>query len=60
MDDDDFNIPYILETTPNSLEGHQLISQAKNNVWIVEIDGQETINSEGAPEEIQKHQYNKG
>ena len=60
MDDDDFNIPYILYIIPNLQEDHRLISQANNNTWIVETDREDPINAEGAPEEIQKHHYNKG
>ena len=50
MDDDDFNIPYILYIIPNLQEDHRLISQANNNTWIVETDREDPINAEGAPE----------
>ena len=39
LDDEDFTIPYITNTIPNSPAGHQLLSQAKRNVWIVSING---------------------
>ena len=38
LNDEDFTIPYITDTTPNSPAGHQLPSQAKRNVWIVAIN----------------------
>ena len=40
LDDEDFTIPYITDTVPNSPAGHQLRSQAKRNVWIVDINGE--------------------
>ena len=39
LNDEDFTIPYITDTIPNSPAGHQLPSQAKQNVWIVAING---------------------
>ena len=39
LDDEYFTIPYITYTIPNSPAGHQLPSQAKQNVWIVAING---------------------
>ena len=39
LDDEDFTIPYITDTIPNSPDGHQLPSQAKRSVWIVAING---------------------
>ena len=38
LDDEDFTIPYITDTIPNFPDGHQLPSQAKQNVWIVAIN----------------------
>ena len=38
LDDEDFTIPYITDTIPNSPAGHQLPSQAKRNMWIVAIN----------------------
>ena len=43
LDEEDFIIPYITDTIPNSPAGHQLPSQAKRNVWIVAINGEEPI-----------------
>ena len=49
MGDDDFNIPYILDTIPDSQADHQLPSQSKKNVWIVEINGGEPITAKCLP-----------
>ena len=49
MGDDDFNIPYILETIPDSQAGHQLPSQSKKNVWIVDINGGVPITAKCLP-----------
>ena len=43
LDDEYFTIPYIADTIPNSPAGNQLPSQAKLNVWIVVINGEDTI-----------------
>ena len=40
LDDEDFTIPYITDTIPNSPAGHQLPSQAKRYLWIVAINGE--------------------
>ena len=47
LDDEDFTIPYITDTTPKFPAGHQLPSQAKRNVWIVAINGEEPITDQG-------------
>ena len=60
MDYDIWTIIYILDIIPNYPAGHRLISQAKNNVCIVEIDGDEEINAKGPLEYIQSNQTNKG
>ena len=39
LDDEYFTIPYITDTIPNSPAVNQLPSQAKQNVWIVAING---------------------
>ena len=43
LDEEDFIIPYITDTIKNSLAGHQLPTQAKLNVWIININGEEPI-----------------
>ena len=40
MDDEDFTIPYINDTIPDSPAGHQFPTQAKQNVWIIAINGE--------------------
>ena len=52
MDDVDFNIPYIFDTVPNSLEDHHLASQTKKNVWIADISGEEPIASKWALDDL--------
>ena len=39
LDDEDFTIPYITDTIPNYPAGHQLLSQAKINLWIIAMNG---------------------
>ena len=39
LDDEYFTIPYITDNIPNSPAGRQLPSQAKRNVWIIDING---------------------
>ena len=39
MDDGNFTIPHVTDKTPNSPAGHQLITLAKRNVWIIDING---------------------
>ena len=43
LDEEYFIIPYITDAIQNSLAGHQLPTQAKLNVWIININGEETI-----------------
>ena len=59
MDDDGFNIPYIVEMVPDYLAGYQLPDQTKNNLFIVEIYGEYPIMSKVDLEEIKLHQSNK-
>ena len=40
LDYEDFTIPYITDTIPNSPACHQLPSQAKWNLWIIDINGE--------------------
>ena len=39
LDDEDFTIPCVIDTIPNSPAGHQLLTQAKKSVWVVSING---------------------
>ena len=56
MDDEDFTIPYITDTIPSSPDSHQLPSQAKRNVLIVTINGEEPITSQGVLDELNRYQ----
>ena len=56
LDDDDFTIPYITDTIPNSPSGDQLPSQAKINVWIVATNGEYPITAQGVLDELNCHQ----
>ena len=51
MDDDEFTIPYIIDTITNSLEGHQLLSHANENFWIIDINGEGPITTKVALDE---------
>ena len=48
LDDEDFTIPYITDTIPNLPAGNQLPSQAKRNVWIIAINGEQPITAQGS------------
>ena len=39
LNDEDFTIPYVVDTIPNSPAGHQLPTQDKRNLWIIYING---------------------
>ena len=51
-----FQSLYITDTIPNSPSSHQLISQAKRNVWIIAIIGEEPITAQGVLDELNHHQ----
>ena len=42
-----FTIPYIIDTIPNLPAVRNLPTQAKNNLWVVAINGYETITEKG-------------
>ena len=48
LDNENFTIPYVTDTFPNLPYSHQLPTQAKNNVWIIDINREETITYQGA------------
>ena len=60
LDDEDFTIPYITDTIPNSSAGHQLPAQAKRNLWIITINGKEPITDQCARDELNCHQTLRG
>ena len=56
MNDKDFTIPYITDTIPKLTLGHQLPTQYKRNLWIIDINGEETITDQGSLDELNLHQ----
>ena len=60
LDDEHFKIPYITDIIPNSPAGHQLPSQAKRNMWIVSINGEEPIKDQGVFDELNRQQNPRG
>ena len=60
MDDEDFTIPYITDTIPNLPAGHQLPSQAKRNLLIIAINGEEPITAQGILDELNSRQTPRG
>ena len=60
LDDEYFTITYITDTIPNSPAGHQIPSQAKQNLWIVAINGEEPITAQGVLNELNRHQTPRG
>ena len=49
-------LKYLTSPIPNSPAGRQLPSQAKRNVWIVAINGEEPITDQGVLDEPNRHQ----
>ena len=60
LDDEDFTIPYVIDTIPNSPDGHKLLTQAKKNVWIIAINGEDPITAQGEIDELNSHQTPRG
>ena len=60
MDDEDFTIPRILDKSPNLPAGHQLLTQAKKNAWIISTNGKEPITDQGTLDELQHNQTQHG
>ena len=60
LDGEFFTIPYITDTIPNSPDGHQIPAQAKKKLWIIAINWEEPITSQGALDEINRHQNPRG
>ena len=56
LDDEYFTIRYITDNIPNSPSGHQLPYQAKRNVWILAINGEDPITAQGVLDELNRHQ----
>ena len=47
LDDEYFTIPYITDKTTNSPSSHKLTTQARQNVCIIAINGEEPITAQG-------------
>ena len=60
LDDRYFTIPYVVDTIPNSPAGHQLLTQAKKNVWIFAINGEDSITAQGALDKLHYHKNWRG
>ena len=60
MGDEYFTIPYITDTIPNLPDNHQPPTQAKRNVCIIAINGEETIIYQFALDELNCHQTTRG
>ena len=43
LDNEDFTIPHVIDTIPNTTAGHQLPTQAQKSLCIVDINGEEPI-----------------
>ena len=55
LDDEDFIIPYSIDTIPNLPAGRQLPSQANKNLWIIAINEEDPIKDQGILDEINRH-----
>ena len=60
LDDEDFKIPYITDTSQNPPVGHQPQTHAKGNEWITSINREEPITDQGALDELNLHQATRG
>ena len=60
LDDEYSTIHYVIDTIPNSSSGHQLSTQAKKNVWIIAINGEYPITTQGTLDELQRHHNQRG
>ena len=60
LDDEYFTIPYIIDTIPNLRAGRQPPSQANRNLWIIDINVEETITPQVVLDEFNSHQIPNG
>ena len=60
LDDEYFTILYITDTIPNSPDGHQLPAQAKQNVYIIATNGEDSITAQGARDELNRNKNTHG
>ena len=60
LDDEYVSIHYVTDTIKNSPIGHQLTTQVKKNVWIIAINWEDPITSQGEIDELNIHQTPRG
>ena len=60
LDYEYFTIPYVTDKIPNLTDDHQLTTQAKKNLCIIYINGDRPITDQGALDEINIHQTQRG
>ena len=60
LEDEDFIIPYITDTISNLPSVHKLPTQAKRNIWIIAINGEDPITDQGSLDGINRHQNPRG
>ena len=56
LDDEDFTIPYIIDTTQNSPAGYQLPTQDNKNLRIIDINKEDPNKDQGELDKLQYHQ----
>ena len=56
LDEEYFTIPYIIDIITNLRASRQLPTQAKQNMWVVAINGEDSLTTQGAIDELNKHQ----
>ena len=56
LNDEDFKIPYVIDIIQNSPDGHQIPTQAKKNVWIIDINIEDPTTDQDTLVEIHYHQ----
>ena len=56
LNDNEFTIPYILDTITNLPSGNQIKTWSKINVWIISINVEGQITEKGAPDELYIYQ----
>ena len=60
LDDEDFKIPYVTDTISNLSSGHIIPTQDKQNLWIIDINGENPIIDQGALDELNRYQTTRG
>ena len=60
LDDEYFTIPFVADTIPNFPTGRQLPTQAKRNLGIIAINGEDNSTVEYALDELNRHQNWRG